>query len=112
MSLLQLIYREGQPCALPVRICNLHAGSEMDVLSPNPQLPEALPGQSGTDQQTTDMASETETVIVLTLKHKGPLPDGFKEAIEGKAYDWCNGKGVLAIPEVRLWYALEVREQK
>lgn len=112
MSLLQLVVNEGKPCNGPLRFRLMPEGGEMEVLPTDARLPQSLPGQSGTDQQTTDMASETETVIVLTLKHKGPLPDGFKEAIEGKAYDWCNGKGVLAIPEVRLWYALEVREQK
>lgn len=57
------------------------------------------------------MAAETKTVIGVVLSHKDPLPEELATVLEQKVYDWLNARGILAIPEAKVWYALEVREQ-
>lgn len=70
-----------------------------------PQTPDNNPGS---DRSKNRMA---ETVVVLTIKHKGALPDNLLQILEKRAFDLAAMYGMQPEVTAKKGYALEVREQ-
>ena len=51
-----------------------------------------------------------ETVVVLTIKHKGKLPADLLEKLTKRVYDYAAVSGVQPEVTAKEWFALEVKE--
>ena len=107
MSFVQLVASEGQPCDGPLRLCSLPARGQAPILSSSTPMSEAHTSQSGSHRSPQDMA---ETVVVLTIKHKGKLPADLLEKLTKRVYDYAAVSGVQPEVTAKEWFALEVKE--
>jgi hypothetical protein len=108
MSFVQLVASEGKPCDGPLRLCSLPARQDLPILSTPTHMPETSTSQPGHHESTRGVA---ETVVVLTIKHKGKLPADLLEKLTKRAYDCAAIHGVQPEVSAKEWYALEVKEQ-
>lgn len=74
------------------RIFDLRSGQELHLL-PSEFLMQTTQPSGSKDSRSADSVEQT-TVLILELKHRGPLPEGFEKQVANRAYDFLSAKGI------------------
>lgn len=85
--------RHGSPS-----VVSLQAWKELGILASPFDMREAPTGEPGSDcgPREVDRTEMKETVIVLRVQHKKPLPPIATDIIAQRAYSWLYSQGVEA----------------
>ena len=107
MRLLQLVASEGVRCDGPIRLRTLREWAELAFSEPKSHMQQTSTSPAGSAERSQGVA---ETVVVLTIKHKGQLPADLLEKLTKRAYDCAAMHGMQPEVTAKEWYSLSVRE--
>lgn len=96
----------------PPRLRIVREGDDLSILCPDSHMHPARVGETINHGSAAEVANPIETVIVLTVKSEGPLPDGVQLTVAQRTYSMLMAAGVrVEDVDAKCWYAVEVREQ-